>query len=61
MLRKHLALKQEAADREAREKALAASNGSCRLRANIASDLGRGTSLKGITVYKGMKSLLLMF
>jgi len=59
LLRKHLAMKKEIAEREAKEaerRALenargAAPNGTCRLRTNI--DVKRTESLRGITVFRG--------
>ncbi|XP_023343229.1 gamma-aminobutyric acid type B receptor subunit 1 [Eurytemora carolleeae] len=49
LLRKHLTMRMEEAEREAKEKM--ARNGSCRLRGN--SDLSRQESLRGITVLRG--------
>jgi len=58
LLRRHLALRREReedeareAERLARDAAMQASNGTCRLRTNI--DVCRTESLKGITVFRG--------
>ena len=51
LLKKHLAMKREQAEKEAREKMVLNGNGSCRLRNN--TDLSRQESLRGITVLRG--------
>merc|ERR1712130_87803 len=58
LLRRHLALRREREEEEAREAerlardaAMQASNGTCRLRTNI--EVCRTESLKGITVFRG--------